>query len=234
VGTFSGKIYKASLVTAPFTLNLVYEAPDLESINAFTDIDVEVGDDNGTLRRRKKKKAARERRGSSLAVPHSPGEAGGIVETIDNGLSWQDVSDGLPAERKMSSLATYVTSPTSATVYAGMFLNQNDGAPVYVLNFVTDVDEPPPGLPQTAGLSQNYPNPFNPVTNIGYKVATRDRVSLKVYDLLGREIASLVNEVKSPGSYDVTWEATGISSGVYLYRLTAGDFVETRKLVLVR
>lgn len=232
VGTFSGKIFKTSLVGPPFTFELVYEAPDLESINAFTEIDLEVGDGSSELRKRKKKKGAKEKRRSGL--PEASGESGGVIETIDNGVSWQDVNNGLPTERKMSALANHVTSAASATVYAGMFLNQNDGAPVYSLDFTTDVEEANSRFPEKYSISQNYPNPFNPTTEIEYRIPETGHVSLRVYDLLGRDVATLVNETKTPGTYEVSWDATGQTSGVYFYRLTTGDFVQTRKLVLLR
>jgi photosystem II stability/assembly factor-like uncharacterized protein len=93
-------------------------------------------------------------------------------------------------------------------------------------------------LPRRFELHQNYPNPFNPVTNFGFGIVDFGFVSLKVYDLLGREVATLVNENRSPGTYEVQWNAEGLSSGVYFYRLSvvghAGPFVATRKLILLR
>jgi hypothetical protein len=92
----------------------------------------------------------------------------------------------------------------------------------------------PPLVPETFWLFQNYPNPFNPTTTIQYSVPGTQYVSLKIYDVLGRDVASLVNEVKQPGTYTVMWNARGFSSGVYFYRLRAGSFVDTKKLILVR
>ncbi|MGB2869817.1 MAG: T9SS type A sorting domain-containing protein [Bacteroidota bacterium] len=83
-------------------------------------------------------------------------------------------------------------------------------------------------------LSQNYPNPFNPTTRIEYSVAHRGRVTLKIIDILGREVAVLVNEEKSAGRYSVAWNASKIASGVYFYRLESGGFVETKKLVFLK
>ena len=93
-----------------------------------------------------------------------------------------------------------------------------------------------PGAPSLFKLEQNFPNSFNPTTAIQYTipVGTRQAVSLRVYDVLGREVATLVNEVKEPGMYTVLLDAGGLASGVYLYRMEAGDFVQTRKLVVVR
>jgi hypothetical protein len=83
-------------------------------------------------------------------------------------------------------------------------------------------------------LDQNYPNPFNPVTKIRFTIVDRQLTIVSVYDLLGREVATLVNEVKDPGTYEVVFDASGLASGVYLYRLTAGDYVQARRLVLLR
>ena len=86
----------------------------------------------------------------------------------------------------------------------------------------------------TYELKQNFPNPFNPVTNIQYQIVNQGMVTLKVYDMLGREVKVLVNEIKSPGKYVVSFDATGLSSGVYFYKMTSGDFSETKKFVLVK
>jgi hypothetical protein len=83
-------------------------------------------------------------------------------------------------------------------------------------------------------LSQNYPNPFNPSTNISYQLSVTSNVSLKVFDILGREILTLVNERKTAGSYQVQWNAAGMPSGIYFYRMQAGYFSDTKKLILVK
>jgi hypothetical protein len=83
-------------------------------------------------------------------------------------------------------------------------------------------------------LSQNYPNPFNPITNIKYQIQKTGQVTLKIYDITGREIKTLVNEIKNPGSYIVTFNGTELASGVYFYRIQAGDFVQVKKMVLIK
>jgi hypothetical protein len=98
------------------------------------------------------------------------------------------------------------------------------------------------GIPAKFALSQNYPNPFNPITAIRYWLSVASEVRLSVHDLLGREIAVLVNERKAPGSYSVRLDGNGLASGVYLYRLTAcptdggqvGRYEENRKMLLLR
>lgn len=90
------------------------------------------------------------------------------------------------------------------------------------------------GTPTTFGLEQNYPNPFNPSTRIGFRVPIREFVSLKVHGMLGQELATLVNGKLNPGNYEVTWDATGMTTGVYLYRFTAGTFSESKRMVLLK
>jgi len=83
-------------------------------------------------------------------------------------------------------------------------------------------------------LAQNYPNPFNPTTAMNYQISASSFVTLRVFNLLGKEVATLVNEPQQPGVYTVRWDASEAPSGVYLYQLRAGNFKETKKLVLVR
>ena len=83
-------------------------------------------------------------------------------------------------------------------------------------------------------LFQNYPNPFNPTTTITYSLPKSSFVTLKCYDLLGREITTLVNEEKHKGTYKVTWNAQNIPSGVYFYKFTAGEYSNVKKMVLLK
>ena len=111
-------------------------------------------------------------------------------------------------------------------------LLQTVGAEMGLSTFV-----PPPafeGISSTFNLEQNYPNPFNPTTIVTYQVPVASDVQLVVYDALGREVALLANERKAPGSYQVKFDAARLASGVYVYRLTAGSFVQLRKMLLVR
>ncbi|MBZ0204204.1 MAG: T9SS type A sorting domain-containing protein [Ignavibacteria bacterium] len=89
-------------------------------------------------------------------------------------------------------------------------------------------------IPKSYELSQNYPNPFNPSTTIEYSIPNNAEVTLKIYDILGKEVATLVNEFKSTGTYIVNWNASNYSSGPYFYRLTAGDYTQTKKMFLVK
>ena len=89
-------------------------------------------------------------------------------------------------------------------------------------------------LPKSYSLSQNYPNPFNPVTKISYALPKSGLVTLKIYDMLGREVAVLVNDIKAAGTYSVDFNASALSSGAYFYRLESNGFIDTKKMMLVK
>jgi hypothetical protein len=91
-----------------------------------------------------------------------------------------------------------------------------------------------PEQPFRFGLDQNFPNPFNPSTEIRYEVGEDAKVTLRVFDLLGREVALLVSERQRPGVYTAVFAAGGAASGVYVYRLQAGNFTSSRKMVILR
>lgn len=91
-----------------------------------------------------------------------------------------------------------------------------------------------PHVPLVFSLAQNYPNPFNPATTIQYSIPQTEKVILKVYNILGQEVATLVNEVQNPGNYRATFDASRLASGLYIYRLQAGSFSEVKRMMLVK
>ena len=111
--------------------------------------------------------------------------------------------------------------------------NWSDTASFYVSSTV-GVENSKNTIPQQYYLSQNYPNPFNPSTVINHEIPKSSLVTLKVYDALGREVATLVNEEKPVGRYNVTFDASKYSSGIYFYRITAGNFIQTKKMILLK
>jgi hypothetical protein len=104
------------------------------------------------------------------------------------------------------------------------------------MNFVTGgvEDESESRIVKNYQLMQNYPNPFNPETIISYSIANPGFVLLKVYDMLGREVQTLVNEFQSAKRYSISFDASDLSSGVYFYKLQAGDFLEFKKMILIK
>ena len=119
-------------------------------------------------------------------------------------------------------------SGTLVTVGSEMYIDDLELS----MDVVSDVEDQT--QPLTLQLEQNFPNPFNPSTKIRYQVAENDFVSLKVYDLLGNEVATLVNEVKPAGNYEVKFDASSLPSGTYFYKLQAGLLVETKKMLLLK
>ncbi|MBK6915050.1 MAG: T9SS type A sorting domain-containing protein [Ignavibacteriales bacterium] len=89
-------------------------------------------------------------------------------------------------------------------------------------------------IPTDFSISQNYPNPFNPNTNISYSIPENAFVTLKIYDVLGNEVEVLINEQKESGNYQIDFNASELSSGIYYYTLTAGNFTSTKKMSLIK
>jgi hypothetical protein len=168
------------------------------------------------------------------------------VDGSPNGSNYRVVADGLnhnkshPVVSANNSLVVFVWMDNRRLmewdIYAKIVSWDWDG--------VTSVSELGDNLPKDFSLSQNYPNPFNPSTKIKYAISSPQYATLKVYDILGNEVASLVNEYKSPGTYEVDFPTVGmrhassttnvLPSGVYFYQLKAGDFMQTKKMLLLR
>jgi pectate lyase len=148
---------------------------------------------------------------------------GGNAQLIDNHFG-TSIVESLPV-CDLQIPYTYTLDPT-------------DSIPKIIANGIrTDVEAPSEMMPKVFQVNQNYPNPFNPMTTIQYDIpdgGTQRVVSLRVYDLLGREVAVLVNGQKTAGPYQVTWDASAFPSGVYFYRLQAGDCVQSKKLILLK
>lgn len=98
----------------------------------------------------------------------------------------------------------------------------------------TDVNDSDAQIPNEFKLEQNYPNPFNPSTKISWQVPFSSHQTLKVYDVLGKEVATLVDEEKPAGNYEIEFDAANLSSGMYLYRLQTGSFIETNKMIYLK
>ncbi len=152
--------------------------------------------------------------------------AEGVLLSSDDGATWDDISQGIPVTATWSLVIT-----SNNNVYVGTHW---DGVCRRLSPAITSVHDPVIGLPAEAALYQNYPNPFNPSTTIRFNVPSKEHVELRVFDILGREVATLVREMLAPGAYTKQWNAIGMASGVYFYRLQVGNFVETRKLILLR
>lgn len=153
-----------------------------------------------------------------------------IFKTTNGGNNWSDLTDKLPG----STGFQYLFFTDEKTGYlagsAGIIKTTTGGEKV-----VTSVRQAVNASVLSAyKLYQNFPNPFNPTTTIRFEVPEESKVELKVYDILGREVATLVNEVKHAGNYKVSFNASDFASGVYFFRLQAGSFTNTKKMILLR
>ncbi len=153
----------------------------------------------------------------------------GVFRSTNDGNMWTQINSGLS---NYSSVSVLAINPSENIFTAA---NQK----VYrSVNPTTNIVNEDDNFPSTYSLSQNYPNPFNPVTTISYQIPKTEFVSLKVYDILGRAVATLVNEEKPAGSYEVEFNpASSIknpASGIYFYKITAGSYIETKKMILLK
>jgi len=155
----------------------------------------------------------------------SGSKAKGVFWSTDDGDSWLQDNSGLPPHWVWS----LVVSP-AGFVFAGT----DSGGIFRTIQPVTAVESQRPSLPTSFVLGQNYPNPFNPSTTIRYGLPSRSQVTLAVYNTLGQQVATLVEGEQESGYHEVQFDASGLASGVYMYRLQAGDFVQSLKLTLLR
>ena len=154
---------------------------------------------------------------------------GGIFLSTDNGTNWTEVDSGL-TNNYNDLVAALVISGTN--LFAGIQYNGVWRRPLS--DIITGIENQKGSIPFSFSLQQNYPNPFNPTTIIKYDLPKEGFVTLKVYDMLGREVATLVNKEQSAGRYVATFDASGLASGIYFYRISAGKFVQTKKLILMK
>jgi hypothetical protein len=146
----------------------------------------------------------------------------GIYGSTDMGNTWQFYNDGL-----QSLYGFVLVQAPNGTIYA----TSGDG--VFKNTGVTDIGNDGTVL-NNFHLEQNFPNPFNPSTSIQYAIGSTQFVSLKIYDVLGNEIATLVNEEQNAGSHSIDFNASQLGSGVYFYRLETGIFSETKSMILIK
>jgi hypothetical protein len=158
----------------------------------------------------------------------------GVYRTTDQGLTWTDFSGGVLSNAFIIRGLNFRTSPDS-TLFASGANTTTPGQGVYVYTFVpVGIIGNSNNIPKDFALHQNYPNPFNPSTIISFDIPREAFVTVKVYDISGKEVTTIVNESKRAGSYNITFNASSLSSGIYFYKITAGDFISTKKMALVK
>jgi hypothetical protein len=152
------------------------------------------------------------------------GTDGGIFLSSNNGAMWAEVNTGLP---KGSVLSLAVSRNTLYAV--GLTLYRRP-----LVDFITSVNNQITELSTRFELAQNYPNPFNPSTTISFSLPSGSFVTLKVFDVMGREVSTIASEELQAGYHSRQWNAPQFPSGIYFYRLQAGSYTETKRLVLLR
>ncbi len=170
---------------------------------------------------------------TGMIVGDSINGHGILLKTTNGGITWAKQSDN--STPSLNGICMVGAKNAFAIGYNGKILHTSTGGePIGIKPISNEV-------PDIYNLSQNYPNPFNPVTKIKFEIPKNNYVTLKIYDALGQEAATLVNEKLAPGTYEIDWNGSNYPSGVYFYRLivrqagsTTGDFTETRKMILIK
>ena len=150
-------------------------------------------------------------------------------------LSTNDGVNWIHKDQGMSNQAVWSLTTNSQYIFAGTG-SFAGGCSVWrrSLTEIVGVQNISTEVPSEYSLKQNYPNPFNPTTNIRYSVSKNGMVKLIVFDALGREVETLVNQSQQAGTYEASFNGSSLNSGVYFYKLTSGDFSETKKMLFVK
>ena len=172
-----------------------------------------------------------------VAVFPKSDDVGGVYVTNDTRVGFVKENDGLPSNPKVSALSGRVVQTRSGEgveMYVGLYENTSTGAKIYKRTFVVSVENIISEIPEEYKLEQNYPNPFNPTTTIQFSIPEQTFVKLEVFSSLGEKISTLVSEELNAGNYKYEWSAINLPSGIYYYKLTAKEFAQTKKLVLLK
>jgi photosystem II stability/assembly factor-like uncharacterized protein len=151
----------------------------------------------------------------------------GIYRSTDNGVTWVSVHTAVGTQNDISLASGSNGCLVAWSVATGGNIAKMNGSPV-------GIENPNNQIPNVYTLEQNYPNPFNPTTTINFSLPKAGIVELKVYDALGREVAVLVNNFTLQGRHTVSFDASGLSSGIYFYTLKSADFTDTKKMALIK
>jgi photosystem II stability/assembly factor-like uncharacterized protein len=153
------------------------------------------------------------------------GDNGVIYKSMNGGINW--VTETIPGNYLLNSICFPANETGWTCGDGGVILKTTNGG-------ITGVQQTGTGIPKKFSLSQNYPNPFNPVTQINFDLPKTGLVNITIYNSLGKEIKQIVSKELFAGSYSIDWDASLNPSGIYFYKITAGEFTQTRKMVLVR
>ena len=157
-----------------------------------------------------------------------------IYMSTDLGESW--ITDISVSGVQFFDMSIHLDAPIDNSSGLGLFdlWAVGSGGTIYYRDFAVRINNITTHTPERYSLSQNYPNPFNPTTKIKFDIVKSDFVSLKVFNSVGQEVSSLAEQNLQPGTYEVSFDGNGLSSGIYFYTLSTGDFKETKRMVLVK
>jgi hypothetical protein len=150
----------------------------------------------------------------------------GVYLSSNNGANWFKKSQGFGQQITINALLI-ANNYIFAGVYYQSIWRRSFSEIIGIKNISTEV-------PSSFSLKQNYPNPFNPVTKVQFGIMKTENIRITVFDVSGKELEEIVNERMQPGTYEVEWSGEKFASGIYFYRMQAGDYVETRKMILIR
>jgi hypothetical protein len=153
------------------------------------------------------------------------GDGGLIMKTTNAGINWQNQYTG--TTKSIRDLYVLNENYLWASGDSGVVLRTTTGGATFINNNTIE-------KPEKYELYQNYPNPFNSMTNVKFEILNAEMVEIKVFDLSGKEVRTLVNEYKQAGTYEVSFDAEGLSSGIYFYKMTAGEFSDVKRMVLLK
>ena len=148
-----------------------------------------------------------------------------IYKTINGGINWE--TQTVPSSVPLNSICFAGLDTGFVAGNSGVILKTVTGG-------TTDIAKVSNEIPNEFVLFQNFPNPFNPTTTIKFSIPQKGLVKLVVYDMLGKEVATLVNDEQTAGNYEVTFDASKLTTGVYFYKITSGDFSDVKKMILVK
>jgi len=149
----------------------------------------------------------------------------GIMRTDNAGLIWTN-QNSTYTNNVLKQIRFYGNDVGYVTGKNGLMLKTINGG-IGIINISSEI-------PSSYSLQQNYPNPFNPTTKIRFDIPKSENVTIKVFDMLGKEISTMVSQQLQPGTYEAEWDASAYSSGIYYYKITSGSFTQTKKMVVVR
>lgn len=163
--------------------------------------------------------------GNYLFASYSNSSSSGFIKSSDAGNTWIQKNEGFSGNPTIISMLVNNGYVLLGAIGNKIYRRPFDQVPVE--NITT-------AIPRIYSLSQNFPNPFNPETNIKFVIPKSEFVTIKVYDIVGKEVKELVNQNMTAGEYKVGFDGTGVESGVYFYKINAGEFTQTRKMILIK